>query len=229
MPRAGWSPPWHAWSDEQSNRLIELAGTRDVSELAACLSREFGVPRTVAAVRIQAKRLSISLVRRGYTLRDLEKVFGADHKKIVKFWLEPGYLVGERCFQRGPHPGWLVSVASLERFVRDYAWAYGVRAMQPGHPMTQLALVAHRRDPWVTREQAAQWVGINKANFSKWLQRGLVPHRRRPGAGARQGHVMVRASDLPAIRDAIRAAGQAARQRTLDLFTERQHARRKAA
>ncbi len=54
----------------------------------------------------------------GYTLRDLERVFGMDHRTIVRRWIEPGLLVGRRWSGRGPHNGWLFDRATVDAFGR---------------------------------------------------------------------------------------------------------------
>lgn len=229
MVRPGWTPRWDTWTPPQRSRLAELAGQVEAADLAAMLSAEFGIPRTLPAVRIQAKRQRLSLERRGYSQRQIEWLFGVDHRAVMRWWITPGHLQAERCRARGPHAGWHVSHAALEAFVRDETWAYDWRRMQPGHPMTMLAEVAHKAEPWVTLDVACRWIGINRSNLLKWRRRGVVSTRQRPYPGAPRGRVMVRARDLPRIRDDVRSAQRVAHQRTIDLFTARRRAARRAA
>lgn len=227
--RPGWTPRWDTWTPLQCQRLAELAGQLEAPDVAATLFSEFGIPRTLAAVRIQAKRQRLSLERHGYSQRQLEQLFGVDHRAIVRWWIEPGLLKAQRCRPRGPHAGWHITRSHLEAFISEHTWAYDWQRMQPGHPLSSLAEVAHKGDPWVTLDVACRWIKINPHNLLKWRRRGLVPTRRRPYAGTPHGRVMIRARDLPHIREAVHEARHAAYQRTRDLFTARRRAARKVA
>lgn len=213
---------WHAWSYEQDTRLRELAGTRPAPAIAARLSEEHGIPRTVAAVRVRAKRLGVSLYVNAVTLGELERVFGVSHHAIVRWWLRPGLMAATRWAGRGPHAGWWIEEAAVARFVREHAYAYDMAAMLPGHRWTRLAEVAQRADRWLTWSAAAAYVGISTTNLDRWLQRGRVQVdvRRRYGAGDK-GRIMVRARDLAALREAIQCLQAKARRRSRDALAQR--------
>lgn len=220
MTRPGWSPAWDAWRPEHDEWLRQHAGSAAVGVLACEFSREFAVERTPAALRIRAKRLGISLWMRGYSLRDVEQIFGTDHRVIVRWWVLPGLLRGRRWQGRGPNLGWWFERNDLEAFVREHGYAYHTKKMQGGHPLQMLAEAVQRRDPWVGRDELLKYVEIADVNLKRWMQRGLVPHVRRYGAGGK-GEIVVRASELPTIRERILAgrtngrsrASLAARQR----------------
>jgi hypothetical protein len=63
----------------------------------------------------------------GYSLRDLERIFGVDHRTIVRDWIEPGLLVGRRWSGRGPHSGWLFEPATVDSFFRSHRLSLGLR------------------------------------------------------------------------------------------------------
>lgn len=216
-----WGAMHDAWNLEQETRLRDLAGTCPVPEIAERLSDEFATPRTVAAVRVRARRLGLSLWAQGWSLRDVERLFRLHHRAIVRWWVEPGLLPGTRWAGRGPHAGWWFDPDAVERFVREHGYAYDWRRMDPRHPLAGLAQATNRRDPWVTYAETAAYVGIAPANLDRWRKRGLVPHQRRPKGGPGAGLIVVRASALPAIREAIRAAQRRARQTTTAQFTAR--------
>lgn len=219
MTRPGWSPAWDDWTLEQEAALRALAGARPVQEIAAILSERFGVPRTIPAVRIRAKRLDLSVFQKGWSMRDVERLFGVGHRAIFTWWVQPGLLIGRRIVQRGPYTAWWFDVPDLERFVRESGWAYDWRRMDArrldslrrpeGSRLVMLARVVHLADPWLTYEDLARYVGLALGNLDRWRRRGLVPHQRRMGAGG-YGQIMVRARDFVAIRAAIREAQQEA-------------------
>lgn len=192
-----------AWTPDQDARLRQLAGTRPVAEIAAALSEEF-LPRTTVSVRIRATRLGLSLFAQGLSMTSLEVLFGVDHRVIRRRWVAPGLLAGRRWSGRGGHPGWWFEEAEVERFVREAPWVYEVGRMQKGHRLTQLAQLLARSDPWLSLAEAEQALHYAPGCLGRWLRRGLVPHKRRPGAGG-LGAIVIRRNDLPAIRATIDA------------------------
>lgn len=213
------------WTPEQNRALTELAGTRPVPEIIAEMERRFYIRRTEPSVRIQAKRLGISLWQGGYSLRELERIFGTAHHTITPKWIEAGHISGYRWAARGPNPGWWFEATEVERFVRECGWLYHLDKMQPGHRLTRLAQISQKADPWIVGTDAVAGVlGLATVQVHKWLRRGLIPHKRRPWGGG-SSLLVVRGRDVPAIREAIRAAQQAARREQYDRFTRVAQAR----
>jgi hypothetical protein len=213
MPRRHWTP-------EQSRALATLAGTMPVPEIAAELERRFYLPRTEASLRIQAKRLGISLWPHGLGMRDLERLFGFDHRVIVKHWVAPGYLHGRRWQGRGPNQGWWFPEREVERFIREHGWLVDLDRMPKGHRLTRVAETALRADPWVCGlDDIGRVLGLAPVQIKKWMSRGLIPHERRPVAGS-HGLLCVRGRDVPAIRDAIRAERERIMAANVARFTE---------
>ena len=207
------------WTPEQNRVFTELAGTMPIVEITEELERRFHIRRTTASLRIQAKRLGISLWNRGYSLTELERVFRLDHRAIVRNWVTPGLLAARRWQGRGPNDGWWFDQAEVERFARECGWAYDVDRMQPGHPLTRLAEVAHRADPWLTYQDLLRYLGLKaEVNLDRWRRRGLVPHKRRPKSGPGQ-RIVIRGRDFPAIKAAIEAARAASREANHVRFT----------
>ena len=115
--------------------------------------------------------------------------------------------------------GWWFEPAEVERFVREASWLYDVRRMRPGHRLTRLAETTHRADPWIAGQDAiGRALGLAPTNLKKWIARELVPHRRRPVAGA-GGELVVRGRDVPAIREAIAEARERIRLAGVARFT----------
>jgi hypothetical protein len=213
------------WTPEQDQALTALAGTMPIAEVAAEMERRFYLSRTLPSLRIRAKRLGLSLWQGGYSLREIERVFGTPHHTITPLWIEAGHLTGYRWKARGPNPGWWFEAAEVERFVRECGWLYHPDKMQRGHPLTRLAEVTHRADPWLAGTMViAAVLRLAQKNVCKWIARGMVPHRRRPMGGG-PGMVMVRGRDIPTIRERILAAQQAGMERTRERFRQAQRAR----
>jgi hypothetical protein len=207
------------WTPEQDQALAVLAGTMPIDEIAAELECRFYLARTRPAIRIRAKRLGISLWQHGYSLQAMTRAFGVDHRVIKRFWVTPGHLQGRRWKGRGPNDGWWFERADVEQFVSACGWLYPHERMRPGHPLTRLAEVAHRADPWIVGLDAlCRILKLAPVNVKKWIGRGLIPHRRRPGAGG-LGEIVVRGRDVPAILNAIASAQHMARQTSTTKFT----------
>lgn len=216
------TPPWDAWDIEQDAALEALAGTVEADEIARRLSEQFAIPRTKAAVRIRAKRLGVSLWVQGWSLRDVERFFGLDHRAIVRYWVTPGLLQSERWNGRGPFDGWRFTDAEIERFLREHQGGYDVARLdatwttdpQRRRTLDRFASLARAlavRDPWLTWDQLSRAVGISGTNLERWHRRyGFIPTQRRPGAGG-LGERMVRASAIPMIRATIAAYTRANR------------------
>ena len=206
---------WDSWSPREIELLERLAGTMEIERVAEEITRVSDIPRTVAAVRVKATRLGISMWTQGMSMVGMERLFGLDHRAIERWWVDPGLLAGRRWNGRGPNEGWWFDPKEVEAFIRSYPWVYDWRDMKAGHPLTRLAEVINALDPWLHNEELARYVGINPHNLNRWRRRGLVPFKRRPKSG-RAGYVMIRGRDFPGIKADIHEAQRAARRRGID-------------
>jgi hypothetical protein len=207
------------WTPEQDDVLSRLAGTRPISEIADALERRFYVRRTEPSVRIRAKRLGVSLWMGGYGMRDLERIFGFDHRVIVTHWIEPGHLAGRRWQARGPNPGWWFEASEVERFIRECGWLVDLQRMPRGHRLTRLVETVQRAEPWITGlDGIGRILGMAPVQVKKWMGRGLIPYRRRPVAGS-GGLLCVRGRDIPMIRAAVTEARAKSRAANIARFT----------
>ena len=94
------------WTEPEDALVDSLVGTHDTEEIAATLSGRFGIARTPGAVSERLKRRRRSRWMEGLSLRELERIFGVDHRTILQAWVGPGLLHGRRWSGRGPPP-WL--------------------------------------------------------------------------------------------------------------------------
>lgn len=194
------------WTPEQNRELERLAGTMPIAEIADALERRFYIRRSLLSIRIQAKRLGISLWQGSYSLMELERVFGFDHRVIVRYWVSAGHLHGRRWQGRGPNAGWWFEHAEVERFTRDCGWLIDLDRMPKGHRLTRYAETMLKADPWIAGlDEIGRVLGMAPVQVKKWMGRGLIPHQRRPVAGS-GGQLMIRGRDVPAIRSAIEQA-----------------------
>lgn len=208
-----------AWTPEHEDLLREIAGTVPIEELCDLWEQRTGIRRTRGALVMRAKRLDISLWSQGWSLRDVMALFRVHHTTVLRHWVASGELVGTRWSGRGRHRGWWFVESDVERFIRGYPWRYDRSRMAPTHRLTRVAEVIHRADPWLTWSEAARVLEISTTKLDVWRNRGLVPVRRRPGAGA-VGQQMVRGRDLPQIRAAIETARRIGRERATEIRRE---------
>jgi hypothetical protein len=138
----------------------KLLGTYEPAEIDAKLNERFGMDRTACAVIQRLKRRGVSRWMEGYSLRDLERIFGVDHQTIVRRWIEPGLLIGRRWSGRGPHKGWFFAPQTVEAFVRAHVYAIDCARMPPGHPLTQVATMETRRQRWSSVSDLARDYGL---------------------------------------------------------------------
>jgi transposase-like protein len=194
------------WLREHDARLRALAGALPVEAIAGTLSAEFGVPRSVFAVRKRAGQLGASvLLERSYTCADLARLFGSSARTIRTRLLESGLLRGTRRRSgeglgvKPPH--WHVTAADLEAFIRGCPWAYGWRRMPAGHPLKRLAEVVGRADPWMGRAEVARSLGVSVSSLGAWLSRVVIEER--PRLVGEQSHTLVlRRRDVLAVAEA---------------------------
>ncbi len=211
LPRASArAVAYNRWTLEDTELLRRLIGTAPLPDVARAISEATGVPRTRNAVAVKCFKLGISTWTRFLTMSDLERLFGVWQRTIRHYWVEPGLLSARRWDGRGADPNWWFEPADVERFIRGCPWAYDWRQMARGERLSHLAEVVNRRDPWLTVRETAPMVGVAPSTIKKWIQRGVVPHRRRGGVSG-DGEIMLRAREFREIRRLIEEAGEAAR------------------
>lgn len=209
------------WTPEQDDLLRAIVGTVPREQLHATWIERTGIERTLNALVVRCKRIDASMWARGWSMRDVEALFGVDHRCIEANWVATGELPAQRWHGRGANTGWWFAEQDIERFIRDYPWRYDWQRMRPGHRLAQVAEIVNRADPWRTYDELMAYIGLAKGNLDRWRRKGIVPHQWRPKGGGPR--VMVRGRDFPAIQDAIRRAQADARERS------RQKARMRAA
>lgn len=110
----------------------------------------------------------------------------------------PAYWWADAGPAAAPHQGWLFAIADVQAFVRIHNYALHTDRMLPGHPLTHLAKTEDLRQAWRTAVELAAYLGVNVATVRRAANTGLIPHRRRPGAGS-HGEIRVQAKDFAPI------------------------------
>lgn len=211
-PRTVVPPPCEPWTPREDDRLRALAGTMPVREVAERLDADLGAARTPAEVRGRAGELSVSLAPRGLRLREVAALFGVADETIVAHWIAAGLLSAANWEEEDAPPFRWVRDADLEAFVRQHPWAYKPRSMRPGHRLTQLAEVCHRRATWVPLAEAAGWLRAPEAAVAAQVAAGALPHRVRHGYDPTgQGELLVPADALFDLRERLQDASAARR------------------
>ncbi|MBV9894279.1 MAG: hypothetical protein JO020_08920 [Chloroflexi bacterium] len=120
-----------------------------------------------------------------------------------------GYCTADAGQAEVPHPGWLFRLDDVEAFVREHVDLLDVSRMQNGHPLTSFAQLEWRTQAWRSAQDLAAYVGLPAERVRRAARAGLIPHRRKPGAGM-YGEIRVRARDFPSMSELLR---QSARRR----------------
>ena len=190
------------WTEAEDAFVDSLVGTLELAEIAVRLTRRFGLERTATGVSSRLKRRRQSRWMNGLSLRDVERIFGLDHRAIIRWCVEPGLLVGRRWSGRGPQRGWLFDMVDLIRFVSQHIYLLNPDRMQPGHHLTRLANLESRSQAWRSVTDLAAYLHVSDQVVRRAVRQGLVPHQRRPGAG-RYGEIRIRADEFLFIRERV--------------------------
>jgi excisionase family DNA binding protein len=163
---------WNDWQPRHDQRLRELAGTMPLPQIAATLLEEFGIPRTLAALRTRCASLGVSQ-HPGWTLREVARLCGVHHGTVSR-WIREGLLPAAPV-QPGPSvTQWWIRPAALEAFLRAYPERLDWQRM-PVSRYRALVEIEWRRDPFWTRLEVQQRTGASPAAVI-WAQRhGRLP------------------------------------------------------
>jgi hypothetical protein len=147
--------------------LRALAGTLPLPQIAALLFEEFGIPRTLNAIRDRLSHLGVSQ-HAGLTLREAARLCGVHHG-AVGAWIRAGDLPAAPV-QPGPIvTQWWIRPAALETFVRTHPERLDWQRM-PVSRYRALVEVEWRRDPFWTRQEIQQRTGATPAAVI-WAQK----------------------------------------------------------
>ena len=106
------------WTKKEEGFLRWHAGTRTDHWMSKQLRR------SLAAVVMKLKHMRISrLVRKGYTLRDLELCFGIDHHGIER-WVKEGKLQIRKRHTKRPRDTWYVTEQQILTFLQHHPMAF---------------------------------------------------------------------------------------------------------
>lgn len=136
------------WTPAQERTLAALLGTMDTTGIAAELTRRFGYPRTVTAVRERIKVLGLSrLTVRPWSRLDVARQLGVGDG-VVRGWVRLGWLTGTPWRlgggRRPDHVSQAFTVADVERLIRLHPTL--VSPSQVRHPgLRTLVLALSRR------------------------------------------------------------------------------------
>jgi len=190
------------WTDPEDALVDSLVGTLELTGIAVRLSRRFGLERTPTGISSRLKRRRKSRWMNGLSLRALERIFGLDHRSILRWWVDPVLLVGRRWSGRGPARGWLFEMPDVKQFIREHVYMLDVARMEPGHPLTQLAALESRCQAWRSVAELAAYLQVSEKVVRRAAQDGLIPHKRAPGGG-RFGTIRVRADNFSLVRERL--------------------------
>lgn len=191
------------WIPAEDDAIRNLAGTHTPEEIGA------DIGRATASVHTRARKLGVSLRMDYWSLQRVSKLFDFEFHSVKRAWIDPGLLVARKVEGRSRHGGWRIEEADIEDFIRRCPWAYDANRMVPRfHRLTQLAKAVQKRDPWVLKPEAAEYLGISPFRVGTYCALGLIPHQRSRTTGIGGGvggQLMFRVADLPAAKETIEA------------------------
>lgn len=205
---------WDRWTPPQEARLRELVGGYPVSAIAARLSAEWpDTPRSVNAVTVRCTRLGLSPVLVHYNARTVGYLFGVGSKTVSSAWIARGWLQATQQVPGLAGSAWVITAAALERFIVDYRHCYDWRQMRPGR-WRSLAEITWRRDPLLTADEAARYLGCARETIRRYLRAGvLTGYRRLEKTGDQQGRWLIARSALRTLQAETPEMQRLARQR----------------
>lgn len=186
-----YNPPW---TEEDDEYLADHWG--NISDKA--VARHLG--RTVNACKIRATRqLHLSRCMQFLTSRAVAEIFSIDSHAVIE-WIEKGWLQASRGpFRIGRHRVWRIQERDLERFIQRYPQHYDRTRIERGTYWRNLADKAWAKDPWLTAEEAAAWVGVCTDTILRHCNRGWLAGEKVAGP-ANQGCWRIRQSELANFR-----------------------------
>lgn len=195
-PRGSHVVPHLAWTPPQDAVVRELAGRLDAGEIAGEIERRCGVARTGGSVRTRAHRLGLSLWIEHWNGAHVARLLGTTWYGLVRL-IDDG-LLEARCRPVRQGGRWQITDNALRAFLVGHSHAYDWRRMTPGHPLTALAEVTQRRDPWLTIDDVAALIGQSRTGVFRWMRKGVLTPYTRWGEN-RTLHVF-RASEVERLR-----------------------------
>lgn len=168
------------WTAAEQQLLRAQAGQLPVSALAELVTTRCGVAiRTAHAVSCQLKQLGLSqTVTAQLSLRAASALLGVEERAVARRWLERGLLHATRgvgATRGGPYT---ITRDALATFIRTYPWEVDWRRMAPDDPLTVLARAETAREAWLTRAEAARYLGCSVWTVSGYLRDGKLPDAR---------------------------------------------------
>lgn len=153
--------------------------------------------RTVNAIRTHAQDLGLVLRPYGTGRKWLAWALGVRQQRI-KRWIDEGWLA-DRPWSRQHN---VIEQEEVERFLRDCGWLYDISKIRDAR-YRRIAESSQRRNPWLTVPQASAAIGITPSAFYRYVERGVIPVRRRYGCGGDHPAMVVQSSDIPSIAERI--------------------------
>jgi len=151
--------------------------------------------RTRVSIVLKAKREHINRKMNLMTARSVAEICAVADSKTVIMWVRKGLLKAKKSPTRcGVNLMWNIDDDSLVRMLKDHPWL----AYLPDMPDSWYRRLVERewhRDPWFTRHQVAQMLGI-KADYHllRYIKRGWLKAEKVPGGRHSQVRWMFRAS-----------------------------------
>lgn len=196
------------WTDAEREMIRELAGTMSMRAIAEAVTERYQIRRTWHGVEKVAGEMGVLLGRSPdlFSVTEFARLVGVHREFAVRHVVKPGLVqssIWDGGRRKSAEPSMVMRVihrSEVERFLREYPWMYDWAMVQPG-PLRLLAEVVNRRDPYLSRKDAARLLGVQPSTLGYWVRRGVLSPKIRPGGG--HDLHMFRAAELPEALTAI--------------------------
>lgn len=177
-----WNRPEH-WTQAE---VVYLEARFGLSSDEA-LARHLG--RSVAGLRLKAKRLGLRKRDAGLTAAEVARLLGIPDRKVPAAWHAAGLLRGRRGWRQGTHRVHLFREADVNAFIVAHGQHLDADRVPPDSPFAALA----RANRWLSLPEVHRLTGRQNV-IEREVAAGL-------GRAARRGsHWYIRAADVPLIR-----------------------------
>jgi hypothetical protein len=176
------------WTEKEENYLRENLGL--VADARLCKH----LKRTRVSIKLKAKRLHINKTLNLNTARSVAQICGIADSKTVMMWVRKGLIKAKRSpTWIGNNHMWNIDDGSLARMLKVQPWLAYLPEM-PDSYYKRLVEREWKRDPWFTREQVAQMIGVGPDYVRRYIKRGWLQATKVPGGRHTQVRWMFRAT-----------------------------------
>lgn len=175
---AAKEPPW---TEDELEYVADHYGRIPVEDICRRLNRSHNSVKIITV-----RKLGINLKSNIYTSRAVAKEMGVSCSKTIVAWYDRGYLAGKPApFVNGPNKVWFFDYDDIIACITQRPWLCDLKRM-PQSYFRSIVQAEWKRDPWYTRIEAAEFLGLGTVGpIWRYLKAGWLHGVRRPSGGGK--------------------------------------------